>query len=226
VALTALRPHETEGSALLLSNHTTGLGALLRAGLRTIDPGIQRVLQRKAVVYAHCPQGHVMEPGTGSWQDAWGLGSSSSSTCGMCSKSVGDSEPKSECAPCGFVLCGPCDRKGLFRGYYSLGSVDEAMARLMIQEPSWIRYKARRYMAAAGLTSGVLNLDVWQSRLAKRLFRDLGQDTPNKVELIELFRRHSNSSTGDGSWSLGLEEDQFAALLSELLAVQACMFHL
>ncbi|CAE8585330.1 unnamed protein product [Polarella glacialis] len=121
-----------------------------------------------------------------------------------------------------FCTCGPCDRKGLFRGYYSLGSIDPAAARLLVQEPAWIRYKAQRYLAAAACPVGcLLDLEVWL-RLAVRLFGDLGSDLPSKVELMELFRWHSEAL--DGSWSKeGLNEDQFSNLLSELFLRHAAL---
>lgn len=34
---------------------------------RRIDPGIQTILKRKAVVYAHCAQGHIMQQSDGRW---------------------------------------------------------------------------------------------------------------------------------------------------------------
>lgn len=39
-------------------------------GCRKIDPGIQNILKRKAVVYATCAQGHSMQPGSRQWSIA------------------------------------------------------------------------------------------------------------------------------------------------------------
>ena len=39
-------------------------------GCRKIDPGIQSILKRKAVVYATCAQGHSMQPGSRQWSIA------------------------------------------------------------------------------------------------------------------------------------------------------------
>lgn len=218
VPLSSLRPHETLGSL-----GTRGRGAMLRPGLRKIDPGIQSILKRKAVVYATCAQGHSMQPGSRQWSIASLLRSKLSNSCGICSKDL-VSDRKLECTVCGFYLCSACDRKGLFRGYYSLGSIAAPTARQLLQEPSWIAYKAQRYLAAAGKPGGPLSLDVWQGKLAVRLYGDLGQDLPCKEELVRQFRQHSD--TGDGSTSLNLTEDQFRALLSEMLAAHSFMYHL
>ncbi|CAJ1334363.1 unnamed protein product [Effrenium voratum] len=206
VPLTSLRPHET-GTPPSSRLPGPGLGALLRAGVRKIDPGIQSILRRKAVVYAHCSQGHTMQSSEGNWSVARLV---FSAACGICKKGLGV-ERKLECTSCGFFLCSSCDRKGLFRGYYSLGSMAATTARQLLQEPGWIRYKARRYLAAAGQPGGPLSLDVWQGKLALRLYGDLGQDPPNKEELIHQFRRHADA--GDGSCNLSLSEDQFCTLL-------------
>jgi len=216
VPLSSLRPHESVGSL----GSSRGRGALLRPGLRKIDPGIQNILKRKAVVYAHCSHGHSMQPSDRQWSLA-SLLRSKLSVCGICSKELVDR--KLECAACGFYLCSACDRKGLFRGYYSLGSIAAPTARQLLQEPSWIAYKAQRYLAAAGKPGGPLSLDVWQGKLAVRLYGDLGQDLPCKEELVRQFRQHFDS--GDGS-TLNLTEDQFKALLSEMLAVHSFMYHL
>eukprot|EP00930_Biecheleria_cincta_P083811 TRINITY_DN7331_c0_g1_i2.p1 TRINITY_DN7331_c0_g1~~TRINITY_DN7331_c0_g1_i2.p1 ORF type:complete len:880 (-),score=145.83 TRINITY_DN7331_c0_g1_i2:316-2955(-) len=227
VPLLSLRPHESQGSALPLSSRQgaiagpMGLGALLRAGMR-MDPEIRKILQRKAVVYAHCSQGHVMASRDGKWSTAWGP--THPDTCSMCYKTLSATEPALECSSCRFLICGPCDRKGLFRGYYSMGSVDASAARLLVHEPSWMHYKARRYMAMAVAPGGRLGLDMWQGRMSVRLYGDLGQDLPSEGELVELFRRHS--ATADSSCSLGLDEDQFSGLLGELLAEHANVFHL
>eukprot|EP00913_Durusdinium_trenchii_P004152 g3847.t1 len=53
-------------------------------------------------------------------------------------------------------------------GYYSLGSIAAPTARQLLQEPSWISYKAMRYLAAAGKPGGPLSLDIWQGKLAAR----------------------------------------------------------
>ncbi|CAJ1397639.1 unnamed protein product, partial [Effrenium voratum] len=161
VPLTSLRPHET-GTPPSSRLPGPGLGALLRAGVRKIDPGIQSILRRKAVVYAHCSQGHTMQSSEGNWSVARLV---FSAACGICKKGLGV-ERKLECTSCGFFLCSSCDRKGLFRGYYSLGSMAATTARQLLQEPGWIRYKARRYLAAAGQPGGPLSLDVWQGKLA------------------------------------------------------------
>lgn len=226
VPLTSLRPHEASGSAFSVRGQSAfaaslGLGALLRAGLGRIDPGIQNVLRRKAVVYAHCAQGHPMQQSENQWSIAW-IGSGC--CCGICRKNLSHVERKLECVLCGFYLCSSCDRKGLFRGYYSLGSMAAGTARQMLQEPSWIRYKARRYMSAAGAVNGLLGLEVWQGKLAMRLYGDLGRDPPDKEELTRIFRRHADA--GDGSCNLTLDEDKFCSLLSELLAVHSFMYHL
>merc|ERR1712217_830234 len=97
--------------------------------------------------------------------------------------------PRLECSSCAFCLCSPCDRKGLFRGYYSLGSIDSAIAKNLVRETCWVRYKAQRYMAAAGAAGGTLGLDAWLQKVGVRLYGDLGIELPSKMDLIEMYRR-------------------------------------
>ncbi|CAK9089268.1 unnamed protein product [Durusdinium trenchii] len=215
VPLSSLRPHET--------GVVSGRGALLRPGVRRIDPGIQTILKRKAVVYAHCAQGHIMQQSDGRWSLVSLLRAKLSTSCSICSKEIA-MDRKLQCAVCGFYLCSACDRKGLFRGYYSLGSIAAPTARQLLQEPSWISYKAMRYLAAAGKPGGPLSLDIWQGKLAARVYGDLGQDLPSKEELIRQFRHYADQ--GDGSLNLDISQDQFCALLSEMLATHSFMFHL
>merc|ERR1719424_964580 len=135
---------------------------MVRAGLRNSNPELQMHLKRKAIVYAHCPQGHVMKPvqperGSGR---SWDL-VQPALLCGICDKAIPRrTDTRLECALCSYHLCMACDRKGLFRGYYSLGSIDAQTAKLLLQETAWVGYKARRYLAAAGAANGLLGLDL------------------------------------------------------------------
>eukprot|EP00438_Fugacium_kawagutii_P027260 Skav214353 [mRNA] locus=scaffold86:473721:476925:+ [translate_table: standard] len=187
VPLSSLRPYESVGAGhcSLTSRSRSGL---LQPGLRKIgqiDPDIQNILKRKAVVYAHCSQGHSMQPSDRQWSIGSLLRSKLSNSCGICSRDLVN-DRRLECTVCGFYLCSACDRKGLFPGYYSLGSIAAPTARQLLKEPSWIAYKARRYLAATGKPGGPLSLDVWQGKLAVRLYGDLGQDLPSKEELVAI----------------------------------------
>mmetsp|Transcript_96574 Transcript_96574/g.273003 ORF Transcript_96574/g.273003 Transcript_96574/m.273003 type:complete len:1026 (+) Transcript_96574:134-3211(+) len=220
VTLTSLRPCTRSGRGLA-GSIGAGLGCITRAGLKSSNPELLNHLQRKAIVYAHCPRGHVMrtvqpDKATRSW-DLVAL----ALTCGICERSISrKEESRLECPACVFHLCNACDRKGLFRGYYSLGSIDMATSSLLIQEHAWVRYKALRYMAAAG-AAGVLSLEAWQQKVAVRLYADLGIDLAPPSELIELYRRFCKGTTGTWGGLDGLDAGRFADLLMELLALQA-----
>jgi hypothetical protein len=129
-------------------------------------------------------------------------------------------------------LCGPCDRKGLFQGYYSLGTIDATMARHLIEDLAWVRYKARRYMAAAGVTKpGKLGVELWQQKVAVRLYGDFGLDLPTKDEVIAMYRRSARVSGSEASLKGsanggGLGEEEFCDLLFELLTMHAAVVSL
>merc|ERR1740130_1377353 len=103
-----------------------------------------------------------MIPKTGS--NAWLV--SADLRCGICRISLGKAGARMECASCSWYLCNLCDRKGLFKGYYSLGCIDAATGEVLLQEPAWVDYKARRYLAAAGAPKGNLEADVWRMKVA------------------------------------------------------------
>lgn len=221
VPLSHLRPHDPSGGR---SASHGQLGKLIRVGTNKMDPDIKEHLQRHAVMHAHCPQGHPMTPSQPSRKSSWGLQLSSNVTvCAICSSEMEAKEPGVECQQCSFHLCGACDRKGLFRGYYSLGCINPSCARQLIEDPKWVLYKARRYLSAAGVPpqGRSLPIELWQSKLAPRLFGDLGLDIPSKVELIELFRRCGEAAGGQIDWKRGLGENQFTDLLFELLTLRA-----
>jgi len=226
VPLSCLRPHTLNGRGLA-GTAGAGLGHLARAALRTSNPELQTHLRRKAIVYAHCPQGHVMravQPEQG--RRAWDELMQSALSCGICSKEIPRRvESRLQCSSCNFYLCSPCDRKGLFRGYYSLGCIDQSTSKLLMQEPAWVRYKAQRYMSAAGVASGTtLSLELWQQKVAYRLFTDLGAEPPSQAELMDMYRRF-NKTVVQGKQPWGgydhLDCDRFTELLMELLALHA-----
>jgi len=228
VPLSALRPASVT-SGVISGTVSAGLGlTLLRSVIRITNPEIQKHLLRKAVVYAHCPQGHSMRSAREAPRRAWGLAAPSELPCGVCGVSLAPSEPRMECPACRFCLCGACDRRGLFKGYYSLGSIDRSTAGLMLQETAWIRYKAQRYLAAAGVgcvgsAHQKLEPDVWRMKVAPRLYGDLGLDLPCKAELMEQHARFLRDGALECS---GLDVDGFAKLLFELLSVQATVISL
>eukprot|EP00927_Polykrikos_kofoidii_P026685 TRINITY_DN23735_c0_g1_i1.p1 TRINITY_DN23735_c0_g1~~TRINITY_DN23735_c0_g1_i1.p1 ORF type:complete len:1215 (+),score=117.84 TRINITY_DN23735_c0_g1_i1:148-3792(+) len=229
VPLTALRPHTLNGRGLV-GTTGAGLGHIVRAGLRASNPELQTHLRRKAIVYAHCPQGHVMRPvqperDRRSWDDFV----QQALVCGICKKVIPrKTETRLECSVCSFYFCSTCDRKGLFRGYYSLGSIDSTTARLLLQETAWVRYKSQRYMAAAGASSanGVLDLDLWHNKVAHRLFADLGTELPCKSELLDMFKRFATAQNGQRGGSDVLDCTHFTDLLLELLALHAAFVSL
>lgn len=61
--LTSTRPQDSDTTWLRWGLLDTKI-ALKR---RKIDPGIQNILKRKAVVYAHCSHGHSMQPSDRQW---------------------------------------------------------------------------------------------------------------------------------------------------------------
>jgi len=218
VPLLSLRPR-TLGGKGLAGSAGSGLFGASRAGLKLANPEIQKHLTRKAIIYAHCPQGHTMRPARGC--RTWDFGKRDP-TCGICGVSIPKSDVRSECTPCAFHLCSPCDRKGLFRGYYSLGSIDPATARLLVQEAPWVRYKAQRYMAAAGTGTGPMGPDIWLRKVAGRLYGDLGIDLPGESRLSELFCNFAKP-VDDNNPGAGMETNEFSSLLMELLAVHAAV---
>lgn len=215
VQICLLRPHTVCGRG---HSGTAGSGLCgnVRAQLKNTNPDVQVHLRRKGMVYAHCPQGHFMACCSRRRSWSW----TRAPSCGICGKSVAFGEGLLECAACSFYICGPCDHKGLFRGYYSLGSIDAGMAKLLIEEMQWVRYKAKRYMSAAGAV-GMLELDAWLKRVAPRLYGDLGLDVPTTVELIQAYRRYNRGQDGSPARFAGLAEEEFCDLLFELLALLA-----
>jgi len=202
-SLLSLRPHTLGGKGLVGTS-----GAALIGDAKKSNPEIQRHLTRKAVVYAHCPHGHAMRP---SPARRWDL-ASRASICGICQQTIPKQEARLECAACSFFLCNACDRKGLFHGYYSLGFIDLPTAKSIIQDVAWVQYKAQRYMAAAGVAGGTLNLNIWLRKVALRFYGDLGVAPPCESDLINLYRKFIKQSKGDG-----LDVNGFGNLLLHVL---------
>eukprot|EP00929_Paragymnodinium_shiwhaense_P119785 TRINITY_DN91680_c0_g1_i1.p1 TRINITY_DN91680_c0_g1~~TRINITY_DN91680_c0_g1_i1.p1 ORF type:complete len:1131 (+),score=190.38 TRINITY_DN91680_c0_g1_i1:183-3575(+) len=239
VPLACLRPQMLYGKGLFGSTGA-GLSHLVRVMLRFRCPEVLLQLQRKAIVYAHCPQGHSMKPVVRMQRRKVGAEAAANALetflaaspiiCGICCCTVsGKGETVLECQPCGFFICSHCDRKGTFRGYYSLGSVDTTMAKALLQDTEWVKYKAMRYIAAAGAgEEGTLEIEVWLHKVSGRLYADLGTDPPSKADLEKLFVRFVDAGTASrprGSRT-ALDGAQFTALVMELLAVHADLVQL
>lgn len=228
VPLASLRPHTINGKGLAGSNGA-GLGFIMRAPRAKIQsPELVRHLRRKAVVYAMCPQGHAMRPSETCQRRTWEkLVVATHPSCGICKKSIAKQEQYMMCLPCGYRLCNVCDRRGLFKGYYSLGCVDDETAGFLLEDTAWVQYKAQRYMSAAGAHDGVLGSDVWQQKVALRVYGDLGLDLPNTGDLIGIFRRFSGPRR-HGRWAgIGdLTEEGFCSMLIELLSEKGAMVRL
>jgi len=189
VPLAALRPN--------VDNPASGLGlgpSILSSGLQLSHRDLQKHLLRRALVYAHCPQGHSMQAIQG--DASWGLVRwLRGANCGICSKVVCVSEFRMGCKRCRFSLCSACDRQGLSEGYYSLGPIDNSTASGLLKDPAWLRYKAQRYLFAAGVQS-FLQPDTWWTCLAPRLYADLGLQPPGAAELLNLLSRYPKAGGG------------------------------
>merc|ERR1712224_99064 len=96
------------------------------------------------------------------------------------------------------------------------------MAKLLLQDPAWARYKAQRYLAASGAANTAVGLELWQQKVALRLYTDLGVQLPSQEELALLYKRFS--SRRSAQWLSGagtLDCAQLTDLLNELLEVRA-----
>merc|ERR1711971_1397430 len=124
-----------------------------------------------------------------------------------------------ECEKCSFYLCRTCEKKGVTKGLFSLGSIDQSMAGAFINEPAWIDYKARRYMAAAGSPKDGLDADLWRVKVAPRVFFDIGLELPERSELHEMHSRFKKEER-DGKLCSCLHVEEFSRLLREILTLQ------
>jgi len=211
VPLADLQPH----------NHS-GRPRAVKSGAANSHSALQQHLRRKAVVQAHCPQGHAMMSQTTIGSRSWGvIGGRFTCRCGICGGEISKEDQRLECSSCNFYLCRQCDRHGLLQGYFSLGAVDGELARSLLQEPDWISYKARRYMAAAGSAKGVIGLDLWLDKVAARVFGDFGVQLPPEMDLVTLYRRFSHGDGDGGDICNGLDEEEFCDLLFQLLAAHS-----
>lgn len=220
VPVAALRPHSLHGRGLA-GTVGAGLGfSWLRSTLRTSNPEIHTHLQRKAVVYAHCSQGHAMHHSEGT--TGWDL-VSKEACCAICGIGLPRSANRMECSLCGYYLCIMCDKKGMFKGFYSLGSLDAGAVDHLVSEPAWVRYKAQRYLAAAGVSKALLDPRLWCLKVAPRVFADLGIELPSKTELVEMYARFHKEDAKD--WS-GLGIDEFTEMLFGLMMIQVSVVRL
>ena len=200
-----------------------GAAHILRAGLAIRHAQARKVLQRprSTPTHAACTKGHLLKPEEGY---AW-WPSLMQKVCSVCQRAMSNSCTASQCQRCNFILCQDCHQSAnsLPGGGLFVDVLSPELARALLDNDQWLRYKAKAYFFKADhVAAGFLDKAKIR-RVENRLAAELGTKPLSDTELLRELRELINRSGVDSFSPLEVRESTFqqffAAALSRALAL-------
>jgi len=200
-----------------------GAAHILRAGLAIRHAQARKVLQRPrgTPTHAACTKGHVLKPEEGY---AW-WPTLMQKVCGVCQCTISNSCTAWQCERCNVTLCQAClqSANSLPGGGLFVDVLSPELARALLDNDQWLRYKAKAYFFKADhVAAGFLDKAKIR-RVENRLAAELGTKPLSDTELLRELRDLIDRSGVDSFSPLEVRESTFqqffAAALSRALAL-------
>lgn len=183
-----------------LLDEADGSAHILKASSVQRDAKVQGVLSRPRIMQPTCRKGHRLCVVSCNWWSASWL-----ATCAACGTSKEGF--RQACSNCKFAMCEQCVRQGcaLPGGGAFADMLTEDLARSLINDRCWLRYKAGCYFYKAD-HNGAGTIDKHKARrLDARLAAELGVKQLGDSQLVTEIRKNM----GADSVTLELEESAF-----------------